>query len=37
MGEDYLNFLSTKDVMKMLKIGNKACLELWFYNKCWGG
>lgn len=28
----YKNFLSTKDVMQMLGIGNKACLEL-FHRK----
>ena len=28
----YPKFLSTKDVMKILKIGNKACLEL-FHRK----
>ena len=28
----YPRFLSTKDVMKILKIGNKACLEL-FHRK----
>lgn len=28
----YRNFLTTTDVMKILKIGNKACLEL-FHRK----
>lgn len=28
----YCNFLTTADVMKILKIGNKACLEL-FHKK----
>ena len=30
--QTFCNFLTTSDVMKILKIGNKACLEL-FYRK----
>lgn len=28
MDNDYVKFYNSKDVMKMLKIGNRACLEL---------
>lgn len=30
--QNLMNILTTKDVMKILKIGNKACLEL-FHKK----
>lgn len=30
--QNIMNILSTKDVMRILKIGNKACLEL-FHRK----
>ena len=30
--QNLMNILTTKDVMKILKIGNKACLELFHKN-----